>query len=30
MAKSYVADIVGFIDVANQENKKILAQSALI
>ena len=30
MAKSYVADIVEFIDVANRENTRILAGSALI
>ena len=30
MAKSYVADMVGFIDIANKENTRILASSTLI
>ncbi len=30
MAKSYVADIVGYIDMANRENTRILANSTLI
>ena len=30
MAKSYVADIVEYIDVANKENTRILASSTLL
>ena len=30
MAKAYVADLCGFIDVANLENKRILAKTNLL
>ena len=30
MARSYVADIVSFIDVANKENTRILGESTLL
>jgi hypothetical protein len=30
MAKAYVADLAGFIDVANKENKRILSKTDLL
>jgi len=30
MAKAYVDDIVGFLDVANRENKRILSKTDLL